>query len=249
MDSGSHSVDKFAAGTSAYPIITAILVDGGFYIKRSRRLFGDKTPQQRADELIRYCLRHVRESQSHLYRIFYYDSPPSNSVIHHPLTNRQINLGKSDQYKWMMEFHRQLVKKRKLALRKGELLESRRGFMLKADVLKHLLSGSRSISSITERDFDLDIIQKGVDMKLGLDIASLSHHGPVNQIVMIAGDSDFVPAAKYARRAGIDFILDPLWHRSVSDSLSEHIDGVRSCVSREPENLNDPLHVNNIKTS
>ena len=28
---------------------TAILVDGGFYLKRSYALFGDKTPKQRAD--------------------------------------------------------------------------------------------------------------------------------------------------------------------------------------------------------
>lgn len=86
-------------------------------------------------------------------------------------------------------------------------------------------------------------------MKLGVDIASLSHDNLVNQIIMIAGDSDFVPAAKYARRSGIDFILDPLWHRSVSDSLSEHIDGVRSCVSPEPHNLKDPLHINYQKQS
>ena len=33
----------------------------------------------------------------------------------------------------------------------------------------------------------------------------------VNQIVLISGDADFVPAAKLARREGIDFILDPMW--------------------------------------
>lgn len=37
-----------------YCIKTAILVDGGFYLKRAYALFGDKTPKQRADELIEY---------------------------------------------------------------------------------------------------------------------------------------------------------------------------------------------------
>ncbi|KXU17693.1 NYN domain protein [Corynebacterium simulans] len=82
-------------------------------------------------------------------------------------------------------------------------------------------------------------------MRLGLDIASLAEQGKVNQIVMISGDSDFVPAAKHARRSGIDFILDPMWS-PITDSLSEHIDGIRECVRNPPMNKTDPLHVNNL---
>ena len=44
----------------------------------------------------------------------------------------------------------------------------------------------------------------------GLDIASIAHKRLANQIILIAGDSDFVPAAKQARREGIDFVLDRL---------------------------------------
>lgn len=64
-------------------------------------------------------------------------------------------------------------------------------------------------------------------MRIGLDIASLSFKCQVDQIVLVAGDADFVPAAKLARREGIDFILDPLWS-NVHPSLHEHVDGVRS---------------------
>lgn len=66
-----------------------------------------------------------------------------------------------------------------------------------------------------EKDFCLEIDQKGVDMKIGLDIASLAYKKQVDQIVLISGDSDFVSAAKLARREGIDFILDPLGSRCV----------------------------------
>ena len=79
-------------------------------------------------------------------------------------------------------------------------------------------------------------------MRIGLDIASLAQKRLVDQIVLIAGDSDFVPAAKYARREGIDFILDPMWH-PIKDSLNEHIDGLRSCVGKPPYNLTDLLCV------
>ena len=47
-------------------------------------------------------------------------------------------------------------------------------------------------------------------MRIGLDIASLAYEKQVNQLVLISGDSDFVPAAKLARREGIDFVLDPM---------------------------------------
>ncbi|EFK55181.1 hypothetical protein HMPREF0291_10439 [Corynebacterium genitalium ATCC 33030] len=38
-----------------------------------------------------------------------------------------------------------------------------------------------------EKDFKLDITQKGVDMRIGLDIASLAERSLVNQIVMTSG--------------------------------------------------------------
>ena len=61
----------------------AILVDGGFYRRRAFNLFGDKTPEDRANELVVYCSRHVdaynndeKCPNTALYRIFYYDCPP-----------------------------------------------------------------------------------------------------------------------------------------------------------------------------
>ena len=55
----------------------------------------------------------------------------------------------------------------------------------------------------------------------------MSFKKQVDQIILIAGDSDFVPAAKMARREGIDFILDPMW-ADIRPNLFEHIDGLSS---------------------
>lgn len=225
--------------------ITAILVDGGFYRKRAACLFGHKQPEERAAELVEYCRRHLRRENSRLYRIFYYDCPPSEKVIYHPLLKKNIALGKSDDFKWMTQFHKSLKKQRKLALRMGENLETTNGYQLKSQSLKHLLSGKIDLSELSSEDFYLDITQKGVDMRVGLDIASLSDNGYVNQIVMISGDSDFVPAAKHSRRTGVDFILDPMWSH-ISESLHEHIDGLYTPVNKPPHNFNDPFHVDNI---
>lgn len=229
-------------------IRTAILVDSAFYQKRANILFGRKSGQERADELYRYCLRHLRErvngqeQTKFLYRIFVYDCPPSEKTIMHPLTQKSVWLKKTDLYTWTNSFHEALTCKRKVALRMGELLESTAGYILKSEAVKKLCRKQMTIDELTEADFQLDIQQKGVDMRIGLDISALAYKQQVDQIILIAGDSDFVPAAKHARREGIDFILDPMWH-GIKSSLNEHIDGLRTPVAKPPHNLSDPLCV------
>lgn len=231
-------------------IRVAIMVDGAFYQKRANVLFGRPTPsgnvapEERADELVQYCSRHLhrdRSEECYLYRIFYYDCPPSEKTLYHPLTQRSVCLKNTPLYTWSKDFHTALASKRKVALRMGELLESNAGYSLTAEAVKKLCRKEITVDDLTEGDFYLDIQQKGVDMKIGLDIASVAHQRLVDRIVLIAGDSDFVPAAKHARREGIDFILDPMWH-TIKPSLNLHIDGLASCVSKPPHNSADPLY-------
>lgn len=209
---------------------TAILVDGGFYRRRAQAVFGDKSAEQRAIELANYCKRHLNTHGecSELYRIFYYDCPPSSKRIYHPFLKKQVDLGKTDLYTWTMQFLNELKKKRKFAIRLGKLAEEQAHYSINAAIVKKLCNRSISFSDLTENDFCLQIDQKGVDMKIGLDIASLAYKHQVDQIILISGDSDFVSAAKLARREGIDFVLDPLG-APIKPDLFEHIDGLRTC--------------------
>jgi uncharacterized LabA/DUF88 family protein len=86
-------------------------------------------------------------------------------------------------------------------------------------------------SEIENHHVVLGLRQKGVDMRIGLDIASITLKKQADTIILISGDSDFVPAAKLARREGVEFILDPMW-QSVNDDLFEHIDGLQSGLWR-----------------
>ena len=97
-----------------------------------------------------------------------------------------------------------------------------------------MCNGKKTLSDLSEDDFILHIEQKGVDMKIGLDIASMAYKRQVDRIILISGDSDFVPAAKMARREGIDFILDPM-RGTIKEDLMEHIDGIRTFV-KNPDN-------------
>ena len=210
---------------------TAILIDGGFYRKKATFLWGKKTPQARAAELYAYCVAHLKHEQIYddrsLYRIFYYDCPPIAKTLYHPLKMKGVDFRHSETYKWANEFFEELKKQRKVALRMGELSDEFSTFKISHSALKDICSGKRRIEDLTDADFTPDIVQKGVDMKIGLDIASLAYKKQVDQIILIAGDSDFVPAAKLARREGIDFILDPMW-ANIKPNLFEHIDGLRS---------------------
>jgi len=65
--------------------------------------------------------------------------------------------------------------------------------------------------------------QKGVDMRIGLDIAWLSIKRIVDSVVLITGDSDFVPVMKFARKEGIRVYLETLRH-PVRRELKVHAD-------------------------
>ncbi len=215
---------------------TAILVDGAFYRRRAQIMLGEKTPEERAKELVDYCFRHIQHLNQNkkpfestvLYRIFYYDCFPMEKNLYHPFLKRQIDYSKTGLYYWMHDFLNELRQKRKLALRLGKLADEQAHFSLRPEIIKNLCNGTIKFEDISENDFALQVTQKGVDMKIGLDISSLAYKKQVDQIVLIAGDSDFVPAAKLARREGIDFILDPLYNKIKSD-LFEHIDGLYTC--------------------
>ena len=219
---------------------TAILIDGSFFLKRYRKIYKKdfRNPERVANNLYTICHKHLcskstpdqNESKEDLYRIFYYDCYPLNFKIHHPITNKLIDFSQTDEYRFRKDFFEQLKKKRKAALRLGHLATYKK-WKISSDNLKALLKNDLSIANLTEKQVSLDLIQKGTDIKIGIDIASLSLKKQLDRIVLISGDSDFVPAAKLARREGIDFILDPLW-QTISPVLYEHIDGLRSVVKK-----------------
>ncbi len=219
---------------------TAVLVDGAFFLRRYKKIAQSTqplAPQAVADALFAMCVAHLKPRQkpkhkqdlprSELYRIFYYDCPPSEKRVHHPLTGRAIHFRKTDVFRFQTDFFRALSKKRKVALRFGHLAEGTAGWRINADSTRLLLKGEKSVGELKDKDVYYDIKQKGVDMRLGLDVASLAYKKLVDQIVLVAGDADFVPATRLARREGIDVVLDPMW-QSVSEDLFLHIDGLRS---------------------
>jgi uncharacterized LabA/DUF88 family protein len=210
------------------PIKIAVLIDGGFFIKRYNHLYNkDKTksPMEVSNDIYTLAHYHVGK-ENYLYRIFYYDCPPFDKRVHNPINNKCIVFENTPEAVFRREIHQFLKQKRKVALRLGYLKDSR-NWQIRPDKVKELLSGKIQISDLTPDDVFYELKQKCIDMKIGVDIASISLKHYVDRIVLVSGDADFVPASKLARREGIDFILDPM-RAPVDTSLFEHIDGMKS---------------------
>ncbi|MXZ82090.1 MAG: NYN domain-containing protein [Gammaproteobacteria bacterium] len=218
----------------------AILIDGGFFIKRLPAVKPDVTmgdTEQVANaiqELVYSHLDYLKKvySVSHrnqlLYRTFYYDATPYDQKAHQPVSNRSLDFAVTAQARFRKELFLTLHRLPNLAVRLGEVkIDRNNPWVLKQGGQKDLLNGQRSPGELTDEDFSPALRQKGVDMRIGLDIASITLKKQADIIILVSGDADFVPAAKMARREGVKFVLDPLWHH-ISDDLEEHIDQLRS---------------------
>ena len=215
---------------------TAVLVDGNFYLHRARKLWGEKGPEERAKELHEYAILHITKSRDakveygkrSLYRIFYYDCPPLDSgSVWQPWNGKTRTFSRKNPSNiWSTEFQKELGGLRKVAMRMGTVMAGNVHFAIKQETVKRLVRGEVSPRRLKDSDFVLTgMKQAGVDMRIGLDVASLASGHIVDQIILIAGDADFVPVAKVARRAGVDFLVDPMGHH-VSDELVRQVDGI-----------------------
>ncbi len=232
---------------------TAVVIDGAYFLRRFSFTFPhlDGTDPTQVAWAVMYlagwhlAIRHrsepiargdldsgflVSESPS-LYRIFFYDCAPLTKRIHHPVSKLALDLAKTDTAKIRMAIHQKLLDVRKVALRLGRLTDDFT-WVLRPEALKRCLSEGSNFDPKDE-DFILNVTQKGVDMRLGLDVASMAYKRQVDQIILVAGDADFVPATKLARREGIDVVLDPMGGKAARDLL-DHVDGVRLCKMEKP---------------
>ncbi|WRD71162.1 NYN domain-containing protein [Helicobacter pylori] len=195
----------------------AILVDGDFFI----RCYKSHLKKQSVDK---YEDLNPKKNDEELYRIFFYDCKPLDKKVHYPHTQRALDLSKSSTYKERTALHKHLISKPCLALRLGYLDANNARWVIRDQKKeKKLFNRKISIEEFQNDDFIYHAKQKGVDIKIGLDIATLALKKLVQKIVLISGDSDFVPVAKLARVEGIIFTLDPMGN-PIREDLEEHID-------------------------
>ena len=199
----------------------AILLDGGFLTKKLYRQLGRHA--QPAD-VVAECWRLQQlplVADYELLRIYWYDAAPSSQRVSQPVSGAALNLASTARFRQSQSFYDQLILEPYFALRMGHVVLSPQRWRLKPRVTRELVkTGPRPL---TDADFDLDLTQKGVDMRVGLDMARLALRETVRLVIVVTGDSDFVPAFRFVRREGVKVILEPMGH-NVRPELRHHAD-------------------------
>lgn len=157
----------------------------------------------------RSCLIPPEELQ----RVLYYDCPPYNGTVRLPVSG--ISKEFANSAAWLED----LASRDLFAVRKGVL--KFRGFVPK----KTPVSPN---SNLTDDDFTPVFEQKGVDMRIGLDIANYAQRRSVDRILLVSNDTDCIPALKLARIAGLQTILGCVANGKPHRELVTHADFVRT---------------------
>ena len=192
-------------------IKTAVLIDGGFL-----RANVNKAKKNYNPDFIEAFAHACRAQDELLFRILYYDCAPFSGTLTLPVSGTVREIPVNDG--WL----KLLSQKDLFAVRRGVL--KFRGFVPK----KPQRAGSTaSKSTFTDADFKPDFEQKGVDMRIGLDVAAFSANRAVDRIVLVTGDTDCIPALKYGRKAGLQTVLVEPNGNKLTRELLAHADFTR----------------------
>jgi uncharacterized LabA/DUF88 family protein len=185
----------------------AVLIDGGHL-----RVLAAKAKLHYENDLIEKVAHACVHGDETLIRVLYYDCAPYEGTVKLPVSGNDLTFAKNDA--WV----RNLATRDYFAFRRGEL--KFRGFKPR----KIPVAGR----PLVDDDFKPDFEQKGVDMRIGLDMATFSERRSVDRVILLTGDTDCVPAMKHARKAGLQVALVNLPGQKLSGELLCHTDFLRA---------------------
>jgi uncharacterized LabA/DUF88 family protein len=151
-------------------------------------------------------------------RVYFYHARPATDVLTNPVSKKSLSLAETRIYARHDALLNALEMVPDFALRLGET--STTGWKLGIKAFRSLMRKPRLIEA---EDLVPAVEQKGVDLRIGLDIARLALTRSVQAIVAVTGDSDLVPAFKFARREGLRVFLCHFDH-GVKRELKAHAD-------------------------
>ena len=197
----------------------AILLDGGFVKKRLKLRLKHFPTTQDVGDLTQTIMGHDRLKGARLFRVIYYDAPPFEGSSKHPLDATVVDFSTTQAAKQNKSLLDSLEVEPDFAVRRGQV--ANRGWKLGPRALKNLQVGGPR--AITPRDLIPDMEQKGVDLRIGLDIATIALKRVVNILVVVSGDSDLVPAMKQARIEGMKVYVEAMGNQ-IRRELRAHAD-------------------------
>ena len=200
------------------PEKVAILLDGGFVKKKLYKQTGHFATVREVTDLCHDIMAHDYVKTGKLFRVYYYDAPPFEGSSQNPISGVSLNFSATPQAAQNRSLIDSLELQPNFAVRRGSIIQS--GWKLGHAALRSLAQATRPV---TYNDLVPDMTQKGVDIKIGLDLAWIALKRVVDVIVLVTGDSDFVAVMKFARKEGLKVILNPMGH-PVRRELKAHAD-------------------------
>lgn len=202
------------------PDKVVILLDGGFVKKKLQEQSGHFPT---VAEVVAVCTRLMQSellAGKELFRVFYYDAPPFEGQSTNPMDHSVLNFSGTEQARQNRALIDALELEPDFAVRRGMLVHT--GWKLGRNAMRSL---TRKPRQVTAKDLVPDMNQKGVDIRIGLDMAWIALRRVADCLVLVTGDSDFVPVMKFVRREGLKVYLNPLGH-GVRRELKAHADRV-----------------------
>ncbi len=197
----------------------AVLLDGGFVIKRLKSFLDGEYPT--AEQVLEFARKCVTDDEE-LFRIYYYDCPPFSGTSANPFSKEEVDFSATPVFERLTELQRLLSLADDVAFRKGVL--NLNGWRLSRYKTRQIQKTGRPLEA---EDFEPVLEQKRVDMKIGLDVAWLAIKGIVDSVILVAGDTDIIPAMDFARQQGVRVVLVPMENPYLNDSMLAHSDQTR----------------------
>jgi len=206
---------------------TALLIDGGWFSKGLGKILKLPNGWPNATQVVKNA-QAVLQADEELFRIFYYDCEPFSREVMNPVNGSKVDYKLMPAYAARKQFFFDLGQTAFVALRRGEL--KARGWEFSGNYRAALLAGGMAggVSAAPKAtDVYPNFEQKGVDMRIGIDVATLSLKRIVDRIILFSADTDMIPALKLARREGLQVFVVKLAPWPLKHDLIEDSDGVR----------------------
>lgn len=183
-----------------------VQIDGGYLRAQSRRDGYDYS----VDFIEDFAHNMVGKAED-LLRVLYYDCRPYQGDAPLPVSGNPYTFKSGGG--WLDE------------------LASRDYFAVRTGILKFRGWKPKSTpvptNGLTDMDFRPDFEQKGIDLRIGLDIAAIINTRAADRLALVSADTDLIPALDMARNSGLQVVGVDFPNGPLHGEILSHFDLVR----------------------
>lgn len=202
-----------------------VMIDGGHlrsYVKKANKRDAQLGLSYDPAMVVRVAKACVLQGED-LFRILYYDCDEFAGSVKLPVSNGTKVFNPSNS------FLNRLAEEELVAVRRGII--KFRGWERTSTSLsaaEQSAANGQVAAPINDNDFRPRFEQKGVDLRIGLDMTAKVNVDSTGLLILITGDTDLIPALKIVRSRGIQVAGVNLPNYQILPELKHHLDIYRT---------------------